>query len=106
MRDRINLCDQSNDHNRLEVKAELSGNRLAIIGVFTHLDEAVLKETGSSEYYYFLDEDNTNRFFQKIQSKGHDLKAIKEKFNGLEATRRFREFCTANKIQYAFYSVA
>ncbi|MBP3890698.1 MAG: hypothetical protein J6D29_00795 [Solobacterium sp.] len=103
---RINLCDMSNDTNHFELEAEVSGNRLTLIGEFTHLNNALIKKTGSSEYYYFLDEENTDKFFHSIHAKNFDLEAMKEKFNGLYASSDFREFCTANQIKYAFYNIA
>lgn len=103
---RVNLCDMANESNHFGLNAEISGNRLTLVGEYTHLDEADVKKTGSSEYYYFLDEANTNKFFEKMNSAKDDLEALKERFHGIKASQNFREFCTANHIKYAFYSIA
>ena len=96
---RITLCDLANDANHYAFDAEITKNCLTLIGEMN-------QSQGASEYYYFLDEENTNKVFTTMHAKANDLEALKTRFHGLKASQEFREFCNAHKIRYAYHNIA
>ena len=98
----ITLCDLRNESNHYELKASLAEDKLTITGESNNTYSYNNQEVGHFEYYYFLDEENTNRFFKKL--KVDNLEEVKDAFHGINASRNFREFCNNNKIQYSYYN--
>ncbi len=100
--ERITLCDLRNESNHYELSAIYAEDKLTITGENNNINKHNTQAIGHFEYHYFLDEENTSRFFEKLNMQ--DFKEIKEAFHGINASRNFREFCNDNNIAFSYYN--
>lgn len=99
---RITLCDLRNESNHYELSATLADDQLTITGENNNINKFNTQAIGHFEYHYFLDEENTSKFFHEL--KLNELEDLKETFHGVNASRNFREFCNQNNIAYSYYN--
>ena len=101
----ITLCKERTEALWVTVRAYIKDGKLSIEG--QDLGEAPKAFFGSDEYeyYYFFDQDNTNKLFQELSATGnHPVLEFQERFSGLTACRDLREFCEERGIKYRFDS--
>ena len=105
MSEEIVLCDENTDRLSVHVTASLNEAKLTVSGVDCGKAPEAFWGSDDYEYWYFFDEQNTASLFQMLGvHEGRRLNALKERFSGLDACRRLREFCDSAGIVYRFDS--
>lgn len=101
----ITLCDERTETVWVNVRAYVKDGRLTIEG--QDLGKAPNDFFGSDEYeyYYFFDQDNTNKLFRELSVADCDpVSELQRRFFGLTACRDLRAFCEEKQIKYRFES--
>lgn len=98
----IDLCHTSSDVVSVYVRAEVKGGRLVVSG--QDMGKSVEGFWGKDdyEYYYFFDEENTEKLFLSLQIIDNPAVGLQKKFNGTSAVRELRNFCDEHQIVYRF----
>ncbi len=100
----LSLCDWRSERVDVHVSADLVNGALTISGC--DLGPLVEEVWGDLdyEYWYSLDEQNTEKLFAAIHGETEPEEALLREFSGEGGCRAFREICGNNGIQYRFDS--
>ena len=100
----LELCNWCNDRVEVHVTVSLTDGKLTFSG--QDLGDFVEETWGDSdyEYWYSLDEANTEKLFSVIHGEQNPEAALLKEFSGEGGCRRLREICDSKGIQYEFFS--